>query len=93
MAAKFTSPDSDRPSEHIISEEDHLSDNELEICYKALNRNRKPGWDGILIEGYDGSQSAKLELFRIVRLIWDSELPPPELVRGIFIMLYKNGGP
>ena len=63
MAAKFTSPDSDHPCKHIISEEDHLSDNDSETCYKALNRNRKPGWDGIPIEGYDGSQSAKLELF------------------------------
>ena len=57
---------------------------------KVLNRNRKPGWDVIPIEGYDGSQSAKLKLFRIVRLIWDSELPSPELVSGIFIMLYKQ---
>ena len=90
MSAKFASPDDDRPKEHIVSEEDYLSDEELEACFKALNRNRKAGWDNIPIEGYDESPTAKQELFRIVRLIWDSELPPPELVRGIFIMLYKK---
>ncbi|MEO2222100.1 MAG: reverse transcriptase domain-containing protein, partial [Candidatus Poseidoniia archaeon] len=90
MSAKFASPDNDRPKEHIVSEEDNLSDDELEACFKALNKNRKAGWDNIPIEGYDGSLSAKQELFRIVRLIWDSELPPPDLVRGIFIMLYKK---
>ena len=68
---------------YITSEEDHLTENELEQCFKALNRNRKPGWDNIPIEAYEGSISAKQELFRIVRLIWDTELPPPDLVRGI----------
>ena len=90
MSSKFASPDDNRRREYITSEEDHLTENELEQCFKALNRNRKPGWDNIPIEAYEGSISAKQELFRIVRLIWDTELPPPDLVRGIFIMLYKK---
>ena len=90
LSAKFASPDANRARENIISEEDELTDQELEECFSALNRNRKPGWDDIPIEAYEGSLSAKHELFRIIRLIWHEELIPPELVRGIFIMIYKK---
>ena len=41
-------------------------------------------------EAYRGSDEAKYELFRICRLMWDTERIPAELVRGIFIMIHKK---
>jgi len=55
-----------------------------------MNSGRMPGWDGIPVEAYQNSLSAKLELFRIVRLIWDTEVIPNDFVKGIFIMIYKK---
>ena len=31
------------------------------------------------------------ELFRICRLMWRTEHIPPDLVRGVFMMIYNNG--
>ena len=45
----------------------------------------------IPIEAYRGSPTAKQELFAIVRLMWQTEVIPPALVRGTFVMLYKKG--
>ena len=92
LTKKFAAPDvdSNRPQEPTVSQEDHLEDDELEDCMKAMNTGRMPGWDNIPIEAYQNSMSAKSELFRIVRLMWDTEDIPSELVRGIFIMIYKK---
>ena len=51
---------------------------------------KAPGWDDDPVELYQSSATAKAELFRIIRLIYDSEIIPTELVRGVFIMLYKK---
>ena len=48
------------------------------------------GWDGIPAELYQNSETARQELYRILRLIWNSEVVPPELVKGVFIMFYKK---
>ena len=38
-----------------------------------------------------GSVEATNELFRICRLMWKTEHIPPDLVRGVFMMIYKKG--
>ena len=60
------------------------------MCQISMNNAQAPGWDEIPIEAYQNSVSAKTELFRVVKLIWDSDVVPPNLVKGIFIMLYKK---
>ena len=56
-----------------------------------LHDNKAPGCDGIPIEAYRGSPAAKQELFAIVRLMWQTEVIPPAVVCGTFVMLYKKG--
>ncbi|KAI8496686.1 hypothetical protein Bbelb_253410 [Branchiostoma belcheri] len=92
LAQKFATPpaDSHRQRETTVIQEDHLSDSELEECLKALKRGKAPGYDKIPIEAYQHSPAAKRELFRAVHLIWESEIIPAELVKGIFFMLYKK---
>jgi len=93
LAKKFAEPETDRHRrlEQLVSEEDHLSTSELEKAFKGLKNNRAPGWDDVPTEAYRHSTTAKTELFRVTRLIWDTELIPLMLVRGIFMMLYKKG--
>ena len=64
---------------------------ELESCLRVLHDNKTPGCDGIPIEAYRGSPAAKQELFAIVRLMRQTEVIPPALVRGTFVMLHKKG--
>ena len=93
LAEKFKSPDIDldRPREQTVSPLDLLDDKELEECMNEMNDGKAPGsWDNIPIEAFKYSEVAKQELFRVVRLIWETEIIPPELVKGIFIMLYKK---
>ena len=92
LADKFSSPDSDkdRPQEATVSPEDHLGEAELEDALKSLKEGKAPGWDNIPIEAYKYSESAKSELFRIATLIWESESIPNDIIKGIFIMLYKK---
>ena len=71
--------------------DEEVTEEELEACLRVLRDNKAPGWDGIPIEAYHGSLAAKQELFAIVRLIWQTEVMPPALVRGTFVMLYKKG--
>ena len=68
-----------------------VTEEELETCLRVLHDNKAPGCDGIPIEAYRGSPAAKRELFAIVRLMWKTEVIPPALVRGTFVMLYKKG--
>ena len=92
LAKKFTSPPSDinREQEQTVSPDDHLTTAELEECLDALKSGKAPGVDGIPIEAYKHSPAAKSELFRTTRLIWDTESPPADLVKGIFIMFHKK---
>ena len=60
-------------------------------CLRVLHDNKEPGCHGIPIETYRDSPTAKQELFAIVRLMWKTEVIPPAIVRGTFVMLYKKG--
>ena len=92
LTDKFKSPPSDanRYQEHTVSPEDRLLPEELEKALKSLNSGKAPGADGIPIEAFKHSATAKEELFRIITMIWDLESPPPELVIGTLIMFYKK---
>ena len=68
-----------------------VTEEELESCLRVLHDNKAPGCDGIPIEAYRGSPAAKQELFAVVRLMWQTEVIPPALVRGTFVMPYKKG--
>jgi len=92
LSAKFAAPDIDRAAEReaTVSQEDHLTDEELLKCLNGLSENKAPGADNLPIEAYKYSLTARNELFRIIQLIWDSEVVPPDIVKGVFIMLYKK---
>ena len=92
LSAKFAPHKIDKTAENetTVSPEDHLTDEELTACLKAMKDGKAPGADGLPIEAYKYSQTATEELFRIVRLIWDNEDIPQNIVKGIFIMLYKK---
>ena len=93
LGAKFASPDADknRSLECLTAEDDELGDEELHKCLEALRFGKAPGCDNVPVEAYCGSVEATKELFRICRLMWYTELIPPELVRGMFVMLHKKG--
>ena len=67
-----------------------LSDKKLDDSLFAIKPGKAPGWDEIPAEVYQNSQTARTELYRIIRIIFDTESIPAELVRGIFIMIYKK---
>ena len=93
LGAKFASPDAhnNRSLECLIAEDDELGDEELHNCLEALRFGKAPGCDNVPVEAYRGSVEATKELFRICRLMWYTERIPPELVRGMFVMLHKKG--
>ena len=93
LGAKFQRPpaDADRNLENLVAEEDVVGYEELEVCLKALRSGKATGCDTVPVEAYRGSVHATNELFRICRMMWQSERVPPELVRGTFIMLHKRG--
>ena len=93
MGAKFASPDADknRSLECLTAEYDELSDDELRMCLDALRIGKAPGCDDVPIEAYRGSEEATKELFRICRLMWNTERIPGNLVRGMFVMIHKKG--
>ena len=92
LAKKFATPppDINRERDQTVSPDDHLTTAELEECLAALKSGKAPGADDIPVEAYKHSPAAKRELFRITDLIWNIESPPPELVKGIFIMIHKK---
>ena len=87
LRAKFASPEADKNSslECLIAEDDELSDEELHKCIEALLCGKAPGCESVPVDAYRGSVEATKELFRICRLMWHTELIPPELVRGMFV--------
>jgi len=74
-----------------LPDEDIVSWEEFEECVAALRTGRAAGSDEIPIEAYLASPSAKRELYEVLCLIWKTENIPVELVRALFIMLYKKG--
>ena len=91
LGKKFAAPtcDSGKSREATVSPEDHLSDDELDKSLFAMKPGKAPGWDVAPVELYQNSETARAELYRILRLIWDNEDIPVEMVKGIFIMFYK----
>ena len=92
LEKKFAAPacDSGKSREATVSPEDHLSDDELDKSLFAMKPGKAPGWDVAPVELYQNSETARAELYRILRLIWDNEDIPVEMVKGIFIMFYKK---
>ena len=92
LSDKFKPPeiDSTRVCEATVSPEEYLTEDELEDCLKNMKDGKAPGPDDLPIEAFKYSTAAKSELFRVIRLIWDTECIPPELVKGVFVMLYKK---
>ena len=95
LGRKFTCADIPGAAYAPVTADDdndgEVTEEELESCLRVLHDNKAPGCDGIPIEAYRGSPAAKQELFAIVRLMWQTEVIPPALVRGISVMLYKKG--
>ena len=77
--------------ESLSAEDDVLDDDELRVCLKVLRSGKATGWDNVPVEAYRGSVEATNELFRICRLMWKTEHIPPDLVRGVCMMIYKKG--
>ncbi|GFR83882.1 hypothetical protein ElyMa_004135600 [Elysia marginata] len=77
-SAKFPAPDIDisSPKKQSVCPEDPLIGQERHFCFKGLS---------------DGKATATADLFRILKLIWDTEVVPPEIVKGSFIILYEKG--
>ena len=55
-----------------------------------LKKVKACGPDGIPSEVFLNCESAARELYNLLKLIWDREYVPPELVRAAFIMIFKN---
>ena len=64
-----------------------LTDDELDACLKGMRDGKAYG---IPIEVYKSSPTSNEELYKIVSLIWDREEFPSDIVKGVFIMKYKN---
>ena len=92
LEKKFAAPacDEGKSREATVSPEDHLTDEELDKALSAMKPGKAPGWDQVPVELYQNSETARAELYRILRLIWDNEDIPAEMVKGIFIMFYKK---
>ena len=73
--------------EYLTAEYDELSDDELRMCLDALHIGKALGCDDVPIEAYRGSEEATKELFRICRLMWNTERIPANLVRCMFVMI------
>jgi len=71
--------------------DDTITWEEFEECVEALKTGRAPGADETPIEAYVASPSTKQELYELVCLIYHTEVVPTELVRVLFLMLYKKG--
>ena len=85
---------SELPSLGVSSDRyaDTPSDEELNICLAALATGKAAGHDGAPAEIFKHLHSCKDELFAMVRQIWREEDIPEDMVKGVFVMLFKNKG-
>ena len=60
-------------------------------CVWMHYASAKPRDVTMCLEAYRGSGEATKELFRICRLMWNTERIPANLVRGMFVMIHKKG--
>ena len=74
LAKKFAQPacDANRNREHIVSNDDSLSDEELDKALFAMKSGKASGWDEVPVELYKNRKAAREELYRIIRMIYDS---------------------
>ena len=93
MGAKFASLDAEKNIylEYLTAEYDELSDDELRMCIDALLIGKAPAWNDMPIEAYRGSGEATTELFRICRLMWNTERIKAKVARGMFVTILNNG--
>ena len=68
------------------------SDAALKMCMSALADAKMHGLDGIVIEAYKASPTAKKFLFDLAKRCWVEEDVPADLVIGEFVTIYKNKG-
>ena len=71
---------------------DPLTEQAFVRALQKLKKAKACGPDGIPGEVFTNCESAARELYRILKLIWQHEYVPPELVRASFVMLFKNKG-
>ena len=57
-----------------------------------LKSGKACGPDGIPAVVFKKCEAAARELYEVLRMIWEMEYVPPELVRAAFLMLFKNKG-
>ena len=72
--------------------DDPLTEQAFVRALQKLKKGKACGPDGIPGEVFTNSESAARELYRILKMIWQHEYVPPELVRASFVMLFKNKG-
>ena len=65
---------------------------ELKTCVKQLKSGKSCGPDSIPIEQYKASDEATMELFHLLRNIWDDETMPSDFVLGEMLLFYKKKG-
>ena len=97
LAGKFkaTKREKDRdPLEELGPQliEDPLTEQAFVRALQKLKKGKACGPDGIPGEVYSNCEPAARELYRILKMIWTQEYVPPELVRALFVMLFKNKG-
>ena len=71
---------------------DPLTEEAFVRALKKLKKGKACGPDGIPGEVFTNCETAALELYDLLKLIWEREYVPPTLVRAAFVMLYKNKG-
>ena len=74
-------------------DEGKLSRAEYNEAVKKMKKSKATGIDGIPAEVWQNSTVANELLFRFLKKIWAKEEVPPELVVGIFVMIFKKEDP
>ena len=68
------------------------SDEELNICLAAMQSGKAPSHDGAYVDIYKSRPTCRSELFSLIRQIWKEESVPKDMVRGTFVMVFKQKG-
>ena len=57
-----------------------------------MANGKAPGHDGAFADIYKKAPTCRAELYGLIRQIWKEESVPEDMVRGTFVMIYKNKG-
>ena len=71
---------------------DPLTEQAFVRALQRMKKGKACGPDGIPGEVFYNCESAARELYNLLKIVWEREYVPPEMVRAAFIMLYKNKG-